>query len=77
MTIRTVESESTVLPIRQFKNHNLPLHESGLAASIKAEAVRNQDAAIARKDGHDIKAKIDALSPGEIEALKRQLPQKP
>lgn len=77
VTLKTVESASTVLPVRQFTNQSLPLHQSGGERSVKAEAIRQQDAEIGRTGARDIKARIDALTPEQIEALQKQIPAKP
>lgn len=77
VTIKTVDSSSTVLPVRAFENHDLPLHVPDAEKAVRAEAQQRQDAVITGETKRDLRQRLDRLSPAEIEALDRAVPATP
>jgi hypothetical protein len=77
VTIKTVDSASTMLPIRAFENHDLVLHVPDTEKAVRADAQIRQDRVIAGETKRDLRQRLDALTPAQIEALDRAVPEKP
>ncbi len=77
VSLKTVDSVSTTLPIRSFENRDLPLHVPEATKEIRSDAAAKQDAAIADTARRDLRQRLDTLSPAQIEALDKAVPVKP